>query len=243
MIMVGFFFEAYFLQCNSQNYIPYLCGFLLHPPFCSTITSEKSEFNFGCLLSSFFISHCNWKLLSRAQTQESFWVSNLKFPTRKLPFLKGKFSFYSYISKYKTGYSRLSFCSLNLKKMKLQMADISQSYPVYISAGAIEHTIYCMYFLQGHSPMLSHSLQQAKCLDVNKKKCWLFTKISFHNLHQILQKLEIQLRSPSWCRGERWTCNPRVSGWISGAGNMKKLLIWMKIHGLPQNHNKDARER
>ena len=180
MIMVGFFFEAYFLQCNSQNYIPYLCGFLLHPPFCSTITSEKSEFNFGCLLSSFFISHCNWKLLSRAQTQESFWVSNLKFPTRKLPFLKGKFSFYSYISKYKTGYSRLSFCSLNLKKMKLQMADISQSYPVYISAGAIEHTIYCMYFLQGHSPMLSHSLQQAKCLDVNKKKCWLFTKISFH---------------------------------------------------------------
>ena len=116
MIMVGFFFEAYFLQCNSQNYIPYLCGFLLHPPFCSTITSEKSEFNFGCLLSSFFISHCNWKLLSRAQTQESFWVSNLKFPTQKLPFLKGKFSFCSYISKYKTGYSRLSFCSLNLKK-------------------------------------------------------------------------------------------------------------------------------
>jgi hypothetical protein len=49
------------------------------------------------------------------------------------------------------------------------MADISLLYPVYISAGAIEHTIYCMYFLQGHSPLLSHRLQQAKFLDVNKK--------------------------------------------------------------------------
>ena len=44
-------------------------------------------------------------------------------------------------------------------------------------------------------------------------------------------------------KGERWTCNPRVSSSIPGAGNLKKLLIWMKIHGLPQNHNKDARVR
>ena len=34
--------------------------------------------------------------------------------------------------------------------------------------------------------------------------------------------------------GERWTCDPRVSGSSPGAGNLKKLLIWMKIHGLPQ---------
>ena len=40
--------------------------------------------------------------------------------------------------------------------------------------------------------------------------------------------------SPPWCRGEPWTCNPRVSSSILGAGNLKKLLIWMKIHGLPQ---------
>ena len=33
---------------------------------------------------------------------------------------------------------------------------------------------------------------------------------------------------------ERWLCNPRVSGLIPGAGNLKKLLIWMKIHGLTQ---------
>ena len=75
--------------------------------------------------------------------------------------------------------------AIQTKKTKLEMADISLLYPVYISAGAIEHTIYCMYFLQGHSPLLSHRLQQAKFLDVNKKKCWLFTKISFHILHQI----------------------------------------------------------
>ena len=34
--------------------------------------------------------------------------------------------------------------------------------------------------------------------------------------------------------GECWTCEPRVSGSSPGAGNLKKLLIWMKIHGLPQ---------
>ena len=40
--------------------------------------------------------------------------------------------------------------------------------------------------------------------------------------------------------GERWTCNPRVSGSIPGPCNLKKLLIWKKIHSLPQNHNKDV---
>ena len=34
-----------------------------------------------------------------------------------------------------------------------------------------------------------------------------------------------------------------ISGSIPGAGNLKKLFNWMKIHGLPQNHNKDARVR
>ena len=33
---------------------------------------------------------------------------------------------------------------------------------------------------------------------------------------------------------ERWLCNQRVSGSIAGTGNLKKLLIWMKIHGLIQ---------
>ena len=65
------------------------------------------------------------------------------------------------------------------------MADFSLLYPVYISAGAIEHTIYCMYFLQGHSPLLSHRLQQAKFLDVNKKKMLVVHKDFFSHLHQI----------------------------------------------------------
>ena len=39
---------------------------------------------------------------------------------------------------------------------------------------------------------------------------------------------------------ECWTCNPRAIASIPSAGNLKKLLIWMKIHGLPQNHNKDT---
>ena len=34
---------------------------------------------------------------------------------------------------------------------------------------------------------------------------------------------------------ECWPCMPRVSGSISGTGNLKKLFIWMKIHGLTQN--------
>ena len=33
---------------------------------------------------------------------------------------------------------------------------------------------------------------------------------------------------------ERWPCNPRYSASIPGDGNLKKLLIWMKIHGLTQ---------
>ena len=44
------------------------------------------------------------------------------------------------------------------------------------------------------------------------------------------------LVSPPWCRDKRWPCNPRVSGSIPCAGNLKKLLIWMKIHELTQNH-------
>ena len=31
---------------------------------------------------------------------------------------------------------------------------------------------------------------------------------------------------------ECWLCNPRVSGTIPGTGNLEKLCIWMKIHGL-----------
>ena len=50
--------------------------------------------------------------------------------------------------------------------------------------------------------------------------------------------------SPPWCRGKGcWTCKPRVSGSIPGDSNLKKFLIWMKIHGLPQNLNKDAQVR
>ena len=33
---------------------------------------------------------------------------------------------------------------------------------------------------------------------------------------------------------ERWLCNPRFNGSIPGAGNLEKLFIWMKIHGLTQ---------
>ena len=31
-----------------------------------------------------------------------------------------------------------------------------------------------------------------------------------------------------------WPCNPRVSGSNPYASNLKKLFIWMKIHGLTQ---------
>ena len=37
------------------------------------------------------------------------------------------------------------------------------------------------------------------------------------------------VRSSRGVEGEHWTCNPRVSGSIPIAGNLKKLLIWMKI--------------
>ena len=38
--------------------------------------------------------------------------------------------------------------------------------------------------------------------------------------------------SPCCVGVEHWPCNPRVSGLIPGAGNLKKLFIWIKIHGL-----------
>ena len=34
---------------------------------------------------------------------------------------------------------------------------------------------------------------------------------------------------------EGWPCNSRVSGFIPDAGKLKKLFIWMIIHGLTQN--------
>ena len=46
---------------------------------------------------------------------------------------------------------------------------------------------------------------------------------------------------PHGVGGERWTCNPRVSGSIPGNSNLKRLFNWMKIHGLQKNHNKDMR--
>ena len=39
---------------------------------------------------------------------------------------------------------------------------------------------------------------------------------------------------PHGVKVERWLCNPSVSGSILGAGNLEKLLIWMKFHGLTQ---------
>ena len=36
---------------------------------------------------------------------------------------------------------------------------------------------------------------------------------------------------------ECWLCNPRVSGLNLDAGNLEKLFIWMKIHGLTQKQN------
>ena len=39
---------------------------------------------------------------------------------------------------------------------------------------------------------------------------------------------------PYGVKVERWLCNPRVSGSIPGAGNLEKLFIWMKSHGLTQ---------
>ena len=60
--------------------------------------------------------------------------------------------------------------------------------------------------------------------------------VANHNgtLEEIADPDDVEMGVPHGVGGERWTCNPRVSGSIPGAGNLKKLLIWMKIHGLPQ---------
>ena len=39
---------------------------------------------------------------------------------------------------------------------------------------------------------------------------------------------------PPGVRGERWTCNPRVSGSIPGAGNLKKVVNLDKKSWTPQ---------
>ena len=39
---------------------------------------------------------------------------------------------------------------------------------------------------------------------------------------------------PHGVEGERWLCNPRDCSSIPGTGNLEKLFIWMKIHGLTQ---------
>ena len=39
---------------------------------------------------------------------------------------------------------------------------------------------------------------------------------------------------PPRCRGRALTLNQRVSGSSPGDGNLEKLFIWMKIHGLTQ---------
>ena len=58
-------------------------------------------------------------------------------------------------------------------------------------------------------------------------KAFLF---SFFSTRQEINRL-----SPRGIGVEHWPCNPRVSGSISGTGNLKKLFIRMKIHGLTQN--------
>ena len=52
---------------------------------------------------------------------------------------------------------------------------------------------------------------------VVKYQHWVYKKVCFLYLKMTWLK-----------RGEHWTCKPRVSGLIPGAGNLKKLLIWMK---------------
>ena len=69
-------------------------------------------------------------------------------------------------------------------------------------------------------------------------------KLYFLKEHLIVSIQYISGRgSPHGVGTERWTCNPKVRGAIPGAGNLRKNFNWMKIHGLPQNHNKDARVR
>ena len=66
----------------------------------------------------------------------------------------------------------------------------------------------------------------------------------FHPVWQNSQQaLKVYYRASPVVWGECFTCNPRVSCSIPGASDLKRLLIWMKIHGPPKNHNKDARVR
>ena len=53
-------------------------------------------------------------------------------------------------------------------------------------------------------------------------------------VHPIFYELQNSSVGPHGVEVERWLCNPRVSGSIPGAGNLEKLFIWMKIHGLTQ---------
>ena len=46
----------------------------------------------------------------------------------------------------------------------------------------------------------------------------------------------IECEFPMEERIEHWPCNPRISGLIPGSGNLKKLFVWMKIHGLTKNY-------
>ena len=46
--------------------------------------------------------------------------------------------------------------------------------------------------------------------------------------------------SPRGVGVKHWPCNPRVSGSIPGGGNLKKLFIWMKIHGVNSHKNHKA---
>ena len=66
----------------------------------------------------------------------------------------------------------------------------------------------------------------------------------FHTVWQNSQQaLKVYYRASPVMWGQCFTCNPRVSSLIPGASDLKRLLIWMKIHGLPKNHNKDAQVR
>ena len=61
-----------------------------------------------------------------------------------------------------------------------------------------------------------------------------------HSVMEIELIVHQKLRgSPCGVEGECWTCNPKVSGSMPGSSNLKKL----KIHGLPQNHNKEMNVR
>ena len=82
------------------------------------------------------------------------------------------------------------------------------------------------------SKQASHADYIATYLDkdgpVGHRTAWW--KIILSQSPQICLKV-----SPCGVEVEHWFCNPRVSGSVSGANNLKKLFIWMKIHGLTQN--------